>query len=230
VPTASTTERLLNVALGILTLCVIVITAAVVRREFFPPAAVAAAGRPVLPSHVADWRRYAEVGTVLGPASARLTVTEFSDFQCPACRQFAGELRSLRERYPGQIRVVYRHFPLTGLHLHAFAAALAAECAADQGRFEAFHDRVFRAQDSLGMGLSLSRIAADAQVADTAAFGRCLRDSVHVARVRADMDAGNRLGIQGTPTILFNDILVTGSPSEARLDSLTKTALAGMLW
>jgi protein-disulfide isomerase len=142
---SSAKERLQNTASVVLVVCALTVTGLLVRQQLFPPAAVAAV--PV--TRVKDWQPLSQVGNVMGPRGARVTIVEFSDFQCPFCGQAAQALQGVRERYP-DVAIVYRHLPLEA-HPHAFAAAVASECAAEQGAFQAFHDHLFAHQDSIGV-------------------------------------------------------------------------------
>jgi protein-disulfide isomerase len=214
-------EKVLNVAISVLSLCVVVITVAIVRREFFTPPPRRAEG----PRTIAEWRSYATLGSASGPVDAPLLIVEFADFQCPACGQFERSLQTLRRKYPGQVRTVYRHYPLMSIHPHAYDAALAAECAGQQGKFEAYHDTLFRSQDSIGL-LTWGDFARRAGVPDTSRFAVCIRDSIPGRRIRLDIAAGEQLGIRGTPTILVNGVMLTGAPTAPELDSLARHAMS----
>jgi len=138
------TDRLLNVAVAVLTLCALVTTGLVARRELSTPWTAPAPG-----VRIPDWRSFTREGHRMGPAEAPVTVVVFSDFQCSFCAVLMDRLRTIREARPDEVSVVYRHFPIEG-HQHAAPAARASECAAEQGRFEPFHDALFAAQDSIG--------------------------------------------------------------------------------
>lgn len=209
-----TTDRGLNMALGVLSLCAIVITGLVVRRELSP--ASASASRSTV---VRNWRTLAREGQRLGPPNAAITILNFSDFQCPYCRQLDHSLRSIRHRRPKEVAVVYRHFPLEAIHPHAFGAAVASECAAQQQRFEELHNVLYDRQDSIG-ALSWAAFAMRAGVADSAAFAACMVGRAAAERVRADVRAGMNLEITGTPTVVVNGVRLNGTPSQAVLDSL----------
>lgn len=206
-------NRFSNILTTILTLCALVVTGLVVRRELFssPPPAAAA---PVV---VEDWQQYAATGSILGSPDAPLRVIEFSDFQCPFCARTTEGVHRLVEKYPGQVAVVYRHYPLE-IHPHAFAAALAVECAGEQGRFRAYHDALFAGQDSIGKR-DWSRFADDAGVADRAAFDQCVASERFAARVRRDLDDGGRAGVQGTPSFIFDGRMVAGAEGLAQVEA-----------
>ena len=205
-------ESLVNAALAILVACALVVTGLVVRRELFTPSAVAQSTKPV---KVDDWRSYAVAGQRMGPREARLTIIEFADYQCPFCRETHKRLEQLRKDHPSDVAVIHRHYPLP-THPHARAAALASECAAEQGAFESYQGVVYASQDSIGV-TSWAEYAKRAGVRDSARFETCLREETFAQRVDEDMAAGRRLGLRATPTLLVNDMKVEGAIPEELL-------------
>ena len=171
------------------------------------------------------WRDYAVGPMRIGPAATPITVTEFSDFECPVCLRFSRALDSMRARYPGAINVVYRNYPLNELHPQARAAALAATCAAQQGSFEAYHDYLFTHQDSLKY-LDWTKVAESVGVADTSAFATCLMSPSTREELARDSVAAAALDIPGTPLVLVNEWLFRGAPSLALLEKTVKDELA----
>ena len=187
----------------------------VVRLE--PPAAarvdVAIAGAPVR-----------------GAADAPVTLVEFSDFECPYCKQANVTVAKLLERYSGKIRLVYRDLPLEKIHPQARGAAEASRCARDGGKFWEYHDALFAQSPKLAPD-DLKRYAREVGL-DVAKFDACVASGVHSAAVQKDIDEGERLGITGTPVFFVNGRSVKGAqPIEvfARMidDELTRTAGAG---
>lgn len=177
------------------------------------------------PKAVSDWRRYTLSGQRMGPASAPVTIVVYSDFQCPYCRAFAADLRSVRAERPDEITVLYRYLPLP-IHPYGRASALAANCAARQGAFEAMHDQLFAAQDSFGKR-SWVWFAQRAKIADTVAFRRCTTDSASFAPVlTTDSISAELLAVRGTPTFLVNDLEIVGSPGKKLLANYVASALA----
>jgi protein-disulfide isomerase len=136
-----------------------------------------------------------------GPASARVTVTEFSDFQCPACRRGVTTVKRIQEVYGDKVRIVFRDFPLA-MHPNAAKAAEAARCAGQQGKFWEMHDRLFANQRSLQPD-GLKQLAAGLGL-NQAQFDECLDSGRHSAAVRKDMEEGRRGGVRGTPTFFVN--------------------------
>lgn len=147
----------------------------------------------------------------LGPSDARVTVVEFSDYECPYCRIFSEqtEAQFISEFVDtGKVRYVFRDLPLQQ-HQNAFRAATAAACASDQGKFWEMHMLLFRAQDDW---VKLSSEAVQNKFADYAgqlgldgaALGTCVGSGKHDPAIRADADAATRLGVQGTPSFFIN--------------------------
>lgn len=219
-------DRFSTLATALLVLCALTITAAVVRREFFPPQGAAAQAPDMKPRAVDNWDEIAAAGQWMGPRTAKVQIVEFSDFQCPFCAKFQTVLRSVRAKHPEDVAVVYRHFPLQAIHPHAGAAALASECAAVQGRFEAYHDLLFAQQDSIGTK-PWARFAAEAAVPDAAAFDRCMADQRLLLNVDRDLRVAQATDIDVTPTLVINGTLVPGIVSEAQLEEHVAKALAG---
>jgi protein-disulfide isomerase len=180
---------------------------------------------PAGPEQLADWRSYVAGDSRVGSDTAPVTVVVFSDFQCPFCKRFAEDVHAVRAKHPGQVQMIFRHHPIKNLHAHATDAAKAAICAADQGRFEAMHDSLFAAQDSLGVR-TWTTFAVGAGVADVPRFERCLGAAETDSTLAADLREGDRLDVAGTPTVMVNDVLVRWNPGQALLDSLVTSALS----
>jgi protein-disulfide isomerase len=142
---------------------------------------------------------------VRGAPMAPVTIVEFSDFQCPHCAAAHPELARLVREFEGQVKLIFKHFPLEA-HSRATAAARAAEAARHQGKFWEMHDVLFEHQHQLEdseleryasmLGLDLERFRTDVASDETR------------ERVDADREQGKRLGIEGTPTIYINGRLL----------------------
>ena len=135
-----------------------------------------------------------------GQATAKLAIVEFSDFQCPYCGKYAREIypQVIREFVnTGRAEYVFRHYPIESLHPDAMNAARAAECAFGAGKFWEVHDRLFDNQARL----QLSQLPTYAQGLgiDDAKFRACLASPAVTAKVGADRQQGQQLGVTGTP-------------------------------
>jgi protein-disulfide isomerase len=162
----------------------------------------------------------------MGPADAPIVIVEFSDFQCPFCQRFYDQTyKQLMAAYPGKIRFVYRHLPLTSIHPEAFPAAEASMCANEQNAFWPFHDKIFENQDKLGSGLYL-QIASDLNL-NTSAFEDCVNTNKYKDQVQADSDFALGLGVQSTPTFFINGLALVGAQPLTAFTQIIDKELAG---
>lgn len=137
----------------------------------------------------------------MGATDARLTIVEFSDFQCPFSLRAFPVIREAMARYGNRLRVVYRDFPVDSLHEFARRAAEAGQCAHAQGKFWAYHDKLF-AHAGILDDASLRKYARAVGL-DGQQFDVCLSSGRFAAEVAADVEAGQKLGVRGTPTWFF---------------------------
>ena len=145
-----------------------------------------------------------------GNADAPVTIIEFSDFQCSYCRVFyQTTLVTLLERYPKQVRFVYRDFPLASIHPQATLAAEAAQCAHAQGRFWEFHNALFANPNQLGP--ELYQTLAISMGLDKDRFATCLTSREFSEEVEKDFNVARALGVTGTPTFFINGIPLVGA-------------------
>ena len=174
-------------------------------------------------SYVAAQGKFVSVDDdpVLGNANAKVTIIEFGDYQCPSCRLFWRETEPrLKKEYvdTGKVKLVFRDFPIKEIHPDATAAAMAAQCAADQGKYWEYHDRIFREQDK-GTDDVVRFKAADLKKwgaairLDAAAFNACVDSARYQDEVAKDYADGIAVGIQGTPTFFINGRFVGGAQS-----------------
>ena len=127
-----------------------------------------------------------------------ILIEEFSDFECPMCRKVYPLVHNMLIKYNGQINFQFKHLPLD-YHKHAYKAALASECARDQGKFFEYHDLLFRK----GPDGNLEKYA-EALGLDTAAFNQCLTTKATEGRVNRDMQEAMQREVQGTPWFFVN--------------------------
>lgn len=142
----------------------------------------------------------------LGPTDAKVTIVEFSDFECPACRVAETPLRALLKLYDGKVRLVFKHFPLEHMHRWARAGAIAAECAGKQGKFWEFHHELYDHQKEWAGEKSAERLAAYAKKVklDSAAWLACRQDPAVNDAVSADAKDGSNAWVGSTPTFFIN--------------------------
>jgi protein-disulfide isomerase len=146
---------------------------------------------------------------VRGPEKAAVTVVEFSDFHCPYCRSVQPTLRQLLAKYPNDVRLVYKHYPLDDRHPQARKVAEASWCAQRQNRFWEFHDAVYAAPAD-GSESSISGLAVKAGL-DLQAFSQCLASGKASAIVQAQLEEGGHYGVDGTPGFFVNGRLLSGA-------------------
>jgi protein-disulfide isomerase len=152
---------------------------------------------------------------VMGPPDAPITIVEFSDFDCPFCTRFATQTAPrLRQQYGENIRWVFVNYPLQSIHPRAYDAALAGECAHDEGRFWQFYDTMFSGRfdsSSEGLGAAAGEIGLDVD-----RFMTCLGGADHAQEVAADLMEAQKFYIFGTPTFFVNGHRLEGAqPAEA---------------
>jgi len=146
----------------------------------------------------------------MGDKNAKVTIVEFSDFQCPYCAKGADILKQIKKKYGSKVKVVFKNFPLP-FHTHAEKAAAASLCANEQGTdyFWKLHDEMFAHQDSLdaeGLKKAASKIGLKAD-----RFTKCLDENKYVTQVRAQMDEGRSFKVKSTPTFFVNGQLINGA-------------------
>ncbi len=149
---------------------------------------------------------------VKGAYGAPVSIIEFADFQCPFCgRFFEQTLPDIMKQYvdTGKVKFVYKHFPVEAIHPQALPAALASECAREQGKFWEYHDVIFKNQRSLG-DESYRRWAKELNLDETE-FDDCYDSKKYELRVRGDLEEGIAEGVRGTPGFLINGKLLSGS-------------------
>jgi protein-disulfide isomerase len=159
-----------------------------------------------------------------GPEDAKVTVVEFSDFQCPYCSRAATAVDQIKVKYGTRVRFVFRQFPLP-MHQNARGAAEAALAANAQGKFWEFHDKMFQNQSKLDRA-DLEGFAKEAGL-DVAAFKKALDSKTYAADVDADMKLGESVAVNGTPTMFINGARVQNPTSFEAISEQIEGALAG---
>ena len=150
-----------------------------------------------------------------GKPGGKLVIVEFSDFQCPFCKQATGPISDLLKKYPQDVVLYYKHLPITEIHPLAYKMALATECARDQRApaFWTFHDRFFsdpQIRDEAKLREQVQQLA-DQQGLNTDKFLACYDKREQASRVEKDMADARKFGVTATPTFLVNGEFIAGA-------------------
>ena len=143
-----------------------------------------------------------------GPDDAWVTIVEVSDFQCPFCGRAAATMKEVEKAYGNDVRIVFKHNPLP-FHNRALPAAMAAECAHDQGKFWPVHDKMFENQQALA-DADLENYAKAAGV-DMKKFKACSSDQKFKKRIEDDQNQAKNFGARGTPAFFINGHFLSGA-------------------
>lgn len=157
------------------------------------------ASRELLGAASSDWIR--------GNKEAPVTLIEYLDFQCPACRTYHPIVKQINTEFPTDVRIITREFPLTSIHMNALPAARAAEAAGRQGKFFEMHDLLYLSQErwvgERDPKPVFITMAGEIGV-DTERFSKDMEDLVIDDKIQADQKSGFELGVMGTPTFFLN--------------------------
>lgn len=163
-----------------------------------------------------------------GSANAKVTIVEYSDFQCPFCKRAYPTVQQVMKDYDGKVKFYYKAFPLS-FHQNAEKSAEAYYCALEQGKQWEYHDKLFENSQADGTGLNapdLKKYAADLGL-DTTKFNDCLDSGRMAAKVSADAAEGSQNGVSGTPTFFINGESLVGAQPYPAFKSLIDSKLAG---
>jgi protein-disulfide isomerase len=154
----------------------------------------------------------------LGPDDAKVTIVEFSDFQCPYCKRFRDTtFDALIEKYGDNIRIVYRDYPLP-FHPQAQIAAEAAECANEQDKYWEMHDVIYANQETLSDDVYSG--FAEQLGLDIQKFDECLSNNKYADEIAADQKDGEAYGVSGTPTFFINGWILVGAQPTSEFEKL----------
>ena len=158
-----------------------------------------------------------------GDAKAPITIVEFADYQCPYCQQIEAAMKEVLKKYPGQVNLAFRDFPLSSIHPNAQKASEAARCAGKQGKFWEFHDALFTDQAKLDEpGL---KAIGQALALDEKAFASCLGSGEFATQVARDQEDGRKAGIGSTPSFFVNGVFLSGTQPVAEFEKLIDNEL-----
>ncbi|OGR87430.1 MAG: hypothetical protein A3J74_00055 [Elusimicrobia bacterium RIFCSPHIGHO2_02_FULL_57_9] len=159
-----------------------------------------------------------------GPADAKIVIVEFSDFQCPACKAAGPPIERILALYGKDIRFIFKHFPLEGVHPWARTTAIATECAGERGRFWPLHDKLYEKQEEWSQAADpkaeLVKYAGQLGL-DEQPFTACLADPETRAAVDSDIKEGRDRWVGSTPTFFINGRRFAGS---------LQLSSRGMIW
>jgi len=205
-----------NIFTGILVLCALIITILILRKEFV--------NRPhPQVSKVENWKKLLGQGHWLGPKDAAVYVIAFFDYECPPCRSLEPTLDAVLSRYKNEVALIRYNFP-SETHENAYEAAIAAECAANQGRYDICHTLLFQNQNILS-NQPWSMLARLADVPDMGAFEKCVQTLETAVAVDRDVHIGKSINVVGTPTLIINGDMVTGNLSVTQIEDLIRDFL-----
>jgi protein-disulfide isomerase len=150
---------------------------------------------------------------VMGNPDAPVTMIEYTDFQCPYCDRFFSQTLPLIEKAyiaTGKVKFVFKNMPLETIHPNAIPAAIAAECANEQGKFWEYHDKLFEGQSAWARLDNADAIAVFKQYAsdtglDASSFGSCIDSSKYADKVSAESKEGRNYGVNGTPAFFIGN-------------------------
>jgi protein-disulfide isomerase len=144
----------------------------------------------------------------VGEKNAKVTLIEFSDYQCPYCKKVRPSIWKLMDEYKGQIKYVFMDFPLS-FHKDAQKAAEAAHCAGDQDKYFEFNKKAFDSQPNIGIE-DLKKVAGELGL-NVKNFEKCLSSGKHAKEVEASQNVGMAAGVSGTPAYFINGIMLSGA-------------------
>jgi len=148
-----------------------------------------------------------------GPSDAPVTIIEISDFECPYCSKAKETVDELMEAYPGKIKLVFKHLPLS-FHKNAQKASEATECAGEQGKFWEMYDKLFSSQQNLEIA-DLKKYAQEFNL-NTKQFNDCLDSGKYEEKIKQDIEEAAEFGVGGTPAFFINKQFISGAqPLEA---------------
>ncbi len=168
-----------------------------------------------------------------GPESAEVVVTEYADFECPACAQFYPIVSQVKEQFKDQVKFEFKHFPLVSIHPNSIAAHRAAQAAAQQGKFWEMHDLLFQRQSSwaaqsTGSGGFTNTNAAETfrgyaeeLQLDLEQYDTDVQASETIGTINADISLGRENGVESTPTFYINGELFEDSNQLASVEGFT---------
>lgn len=144
---------------------------------------------------------------IKGPETAKATLVEYSDFECPACAQYEGLVQEVMKAFPNDLRLVYRHFPLQAAHPKAMIASQASEAAGKQGKFWEMHDILFAKQSEWAKSTDTEKLFNDYATSlglNKEQFEKDISEASIREKINSDYVSAVKFGVNGTPTFYLN--------------------------
>ena len=165
-----------------------------------------------------------EGGLAQGPSDAPIVLVEFSDYQCPFCARSQETVERLLAKYGDKVHHVFMDFPIAQIHPRAMPASIAGRCAGEQGKFWEFHKQLFRNQREL-TDVNFKKWAGDLKL-DVTKFEACRTGGGQEAAIEKTMDAGQKVGVTGTPAFFLNGVMISGAQPYEVFEQLIEGELA----
>lgn len=165
----------------------------------------------------------------IGPDDAKVKLVEFSDFQCPYCQMFQKTMDEVVKEYGDQVQFIFKNLPLESIHPRAKAAAMAAECANEQGKWLEYADKLFANQKVWGEAKDNKNFISYASQLrlDVSKFTQCINEEKYKGKIESDLKEATDFGIGGTPALFINDKFKSGAVQAAELKALIEEQLTG---
>lgn len=191
-----------------------------------PTEGVAAEEEITIPENITRYDVSIDDDPIYGAANAEITIIQFADFECPYCTKWQMEVwPEIKKAFPDQVRLVYRDFPLYGMHNNAESAAEAANCAGEQDAYWEYHNALFVSEYGLGAD-AFSQYANDLGL-DAKKFSECLESDRFINEVKGDYEYATNLGVNSAPTFFINGIPVVGAQPFSVFKQIISKELAG---
>ncbi len=145
-----------------------------------------------------------------GSDDANVSIIIYSDFSCPFCADFYDTTEQLKKEFEGKVRIAFRHFYFPS-HANAFPAALASECASEQGRFWEMHDKLFDASKTEALDDEIYAKLAEELGLDAGKFSSCMKSRTYADKILRSVSEAKSIGVMGTPTLYVNGEILTGA-------------------
>jgi protein-disulfide isomerase len=208
---------LYNIVTGLLVLCASIVAILIFQREFSQTT------QSPSPLYIDNWESLEVLTKRQGSKEAPVQIIEFFDYQCPYCKAVEPSVQYILEKFPEEVSLRYAHYPLNS-HSYAYEAALAAECAAIQNRFQSYHQLLFAHQEELNK-INYESLAVSAKVENTKDFSKCLENRATFLIIENGMALASELDIDAIPTFLINGKLISGALSKFNFENIVKEEL-----